>query len=93
MVVALRTGTPLLEGYDIGTFAFVNEVSLASDAGYQSPVGVACDGDHTAYVTDSASNTVTAIDLDTFKVIAQTSLPAADQLPPLSDGGRGLRRR
>jgi hypothetical protein len=87
MVLALRTATPLLEGYDLGTFTFVNEVSLASDAGYQSPAGVACDGDHTAYVTDSYNNTVTAVDLDTFTITAQTSLPAGDQLPPLSDGG------
>jgi len=65
----------------------VNEVSLASDAGYQFPAGVACDGDHTAYVTDSFNNTVTAVDLDTFQITAQTSLPAMDQLPPLSDGG------
>jgi len=87
MVMALRTATPLLEGYDPATFLRVGEVSLVSDAGYQFPAAVACDGDHTAYVTDSYNNTVTAVDLDTFKITAQTSLPASDQLPPLSDGG------
>ncbi len=87
MVLALRTATPLLEGYDPGTFAFVNEVSLATDAGYNYPAAMACDGDHTAYVTDSANNTITAVDLESFKVTAQTSLPLADQLPALADGG------
>jgi hypothetical protein len=88
MVLALRTAVPLLEAYNTASpFALINEVSLASDAGDVYPAAVACDGDHTAYVTDSANNTVTAVDLTTFTITAQTSLPAIDQLGPFADAG------
>jgi hypothetical protein len=88
LVLALRTDTPLLEAYDLTPpFKLVNQVSLASDGGFQSLVGVACDGQHTAYVTDSANNTVTAVDLTSFQVTAQATLPAGDQIGALPDGG------
>jgi hypothetical protein len=86
MVLALRTGTPLLAAYDPATFKLLNEVSLATDAGYNYPAAVACDGKHTAYVTDSYINSVVAVDLSTFTITAQTALPASD-VTALPDGG------
>jgi len=88
MILALRTATPVLEAYQPTTpYTLLGQVSLASDAGYQFPAAMACDGQQTVYVTDSANNTLTSVDLGTFTVTAQTTLPASDQLPPLPDGG------
>ena len=95
MVLVLRQESALLEGFDAQTHALSGEVSLVfSDAGgFYSPGAAACDGDHKVYVTDSANNLVTAIDLSQidstghFAIAAQTTLPASDYPAALPDGG------
>jgi hypothetical protein len=76
LVVNSVDGT--LQGIDLATRQTVNEVSLGAGS---NPYLVACDGAHTAYVSDYASGDLKAVDLGSWTVTATLTVPAQDFAP------------
>jgi hypothetical protein len=76
LVVNSVDGT--LQGIDLTTRQTVNEVSLGPGT---NPFLAACDGEHTAYVTDYSSGDVKAVDLNSWTVTATLAIPPQDFAP------------